>query len=146
MRSHLTTAVTVALLVAAPALAADAPPLFEGLGNYSRKVVTTCPAAQKYFDQGLAFLFAFNHDEAIRSFKHGTALDPDCAMAHWGVAVASGPHYNKPDLPPDRAKQAWASLQLARAKSKAAPPADQAAHRGPGRPVRRPRPGRPKAA
>jgi tetratricopeptide (TPR) repeat protein len=126
MRSDLTTAVTVALLVAAPALAADAPPLFEGIGNHSRKVVNDSAAAQKYFDQGLAFLFAFNHDEAIRSFKHAAALDPDCAMAHWGVAVASGPHYNKPDLPADRAKQAWASLQLARAKAKTATPADQA--------------------
>jgi tetratricopeptide (TPR) repeat protein len=129
MRSHLTTAAIVAVLVAAagaPAPAADAPPLFDGLGNHSRKVTTSNPEAQKYFNQGLAFLFAFNHDEAIRSFKHAAALDPDCAMAHWGVAIASGPHYNKPDLPADRAKQAWASLQLARAKANAAPTADQA--------------------
>src|SRR5262245_34225355 len=129
MRSFLTMAVTVGLL--SPAFAAtapetDAPPLFEGLGNHSRKVTTTRAGAQKYFDQGLAFLFAFNHDEAIRSFKHAAALDPDCAMAHWGVAIASGPHYNKTDLPADRAKQAWASLQLARTKAKTAPPADQA--------------------
>src|SRR5262245_41798752 len=107
MRSFLTMAVTVGLL--SPAFAAtapetDAPPLFEGLGNHSRKVTTTRAGAQKYFDQGLAFLFAFNHDEAIRSFKHAAALDPDCAMAHWGVAIASGPHYNKTDLPADRAK------------------------------------------
>jgi tetratricopeptide (TPR) repeat protein len=128
MRPDLTTAAIVGLLIAAaaPSRAADAPPLFEGLGNHSRKVMTTSSGVQKYFDQGLAFLFAFNHDEAIRSFKHAAALDPDCAMAHWGVAVASGPHYNKPDLPADRAKEAWASLQLARAKAKAAPPADQA--------------------
>jgi tetratricopeptide (TPR) repeat protein len=132
MRFRLTTAATIGLLIAAataPAATApdaDAPPLFEGLGTHSRKITTTRPDAQKYFDQGLAFLFAFNHDEAIRSFKHAAALDPDCAMAHWGVAIASGPHYNKADLPPDRAKQAWASLQLARAKAKSAPPADQA--------------------
>ena len=120
MRSYSITAATVVLLIVAAAPAADAPPLFEGLGNHSRKVVTASPAAQKYFDQGLAFLFAFNHDEAIRSFKHAAALDPDCAMAHWGVAIASGPHYNKPDLPADRAQQAWDSLQKARAKAKAA--------------------------
>jgi tetratricopeptide (TPR) repeat protein len=129
MRSDLTTAATVGLLIAAaaaPSSAADAPPLFEGLGNHGRKVMTASPAVQKYFDQGLAFLFAFNHDEAIRSFQHAAALDPDCAMAHWGVAIASGPHYNKPDLPADRAKEAWAALQLARAKAKAAPPADRA--------------------
>jgi tetratricopeptide (TPR) repeat protein len=135
MRSHRVTAATIVLsfvasvvllFAMAVAFAADAPSLFEGLGNHSRKVVTANPAAQKYFDQGLAFLFAFNHDESIRSFKHAAALDPDCAMAHWGVAIASGPHYNKPDLPPDRAQQAWDSLQKARAKAKACPPADQA--------------------
>ncbi|HEX4590622.1 MAG TPA: hypothetical protein VH120_11865 [Gemmataceae bacterium] len=127
MRSHRSTAATVVLLVAtAAALAADAPPLFEGLGHHGRKVTTTNPDAQKYFDQGLAFLFAFNHDEAIRSFQHAAELDPDCAMAHWGIAIADGPHYNKPDLPPDRAKQAWGSLQLARTKAKSAPPADRA--------------------
>src|SRR3954469_11626239 len=129
MRSHLTTAAAVGLLMVAaavPAMSADAPPLFEGLGTHGRKITTTSPAAQQYFDQGLALLFAFNHDEAIRSFKHAATLDPACAMAHWGVAIASGPHYNKADLPADRAKQAWASLQLARANAKAAPPADQA--------------------
>src|SRR2546421_11637670 len=128
MRSVLTTAAAAVLLcaAAAPAPAAAPPPLFEGLGTHPRKVTTASPDAQKYFDQGLAFLFAFNHDEAIRSFKHASALDPDSAMAHWGVAVASGPHYNKPDLPADRAKQAWDSLQLARAKAKTAPAADQA--------------------
>ena len=120
MRSDLTTAATVGLLIAAaaaPSSAADAPPLFEGLGNHGRKVMTASPAVQKYFDQGLAFLFAFNHDEAIRSFQHAAALDPDCAMAHWGVALACGPHYNKPDLPADRAKEAWASLRRARARA-----------------------------
>ena len=91
--------------------------LLPGMGNLHHPIATSSPEAQKYFDQGLAFLFAFNHDEAIRSFKHAAALDPECAMAHWGVSIASGPHYNKADLPPDRAKQAWASLQLARARS-----------------------------
>jgi tetratricopeptide (TPR) repeat protein len=126
MRFNLTLTAMVAVLVSAAAAAAEAPPLFEGLGDHGRKVVTTSPGAQKYFDQGLAFLFAFNHDEAIRSFRHAAELDPDCAMAHWGVAIASGPHYNKPDLPADRAKQAWDSLNKARAKVKTAPPADQA--------------------
>ena len=59
----------------------DAPPLFDGLGKHSRPVTANVDA-QKYFDQGLNFLFAFNHDEAIRAFKHATTLDPDCAMAY----------------------------------------------------------------
>lgn len=104
----------------------DIPPLFEGLGKHSRRVTTISPDAQKYFDQGLAYLFAFNHDEAIRAFRHATTLDPECAMAHWGVAIANGSHINKPDLPTDRAKAAWTALQLALEKAKTATPADQA--------------------
>lgn len=50
---------------------------YEGLGRYTRPVSTRSPAAQAWFDQGLNFLFAFNHDEAIRSFERATALDPE---------------------------------------------------------------------
>jgi tetratricopeptide (TPR) repeat protein len=90
-------------------------PLFEGLGGLSRKVTTASPEAQRYFDQGLAFLYAFNHDEAIRSFRRAAVLDPKCAMAFWGVAVANGPHINNPVVPEDRAKAAWEALTRARA-------------------------------
>lgn len=89
-------------------------PLFEGLGKHSRRVTTTSPDAQRYFDQGLNFLFAFNHDEAIRSFRQAAELDPKCAMAHWGVALANGPHINFPAVPAERAKAAWAALAKAR--------------------------------
>jgi tetratricopeptide (TPR) repeat protein len=86
------------------------PPLFEGLGKYRRKVTTSSPEAQQYFDQGLAFLQAFNHDEAIRSFAAAGRLDPNCAMAWWGVAFANGPHINNPAVPEARAKAAWEAL------------------------------------
>ncbi len=58
-------------------LMADAPaePHFQGLGTYTRKITTHSPEAQKYFDQGLAFLYGFNHDEAIRSFQAAAAND-----------------------------------------------------------------------
>jgi tetratricopeptide (TPR) repeat protein len=92
----------------------DAPPLHEGLGKHGRKVTTASAEAQRYFDQGLIFLYAFNHDEAIGSFRHAAKLDPGCAMAHWGVAVANGPHINNPAVPPDRAKAAWEALLEAR--------------------------------
>ncbi|HYD48717.1 MAG TPA: hypothetical protein VEB21_10235 [Terriglobales bacterium] len=92
-------------------------PLFSGLGERSRTVTTDSPPAQQYFDQGLSFLYAFNHDEAIRSFRKATELDPDCAMAWWGIAIASGPHINNPVLPPERAKDAWLALQAARARA-----------------------------
>ena len=54
---------------------------FDGLGKHARTIATKSPEAQKFFDQGLMFMFAFNHDEAIRGFKRAAELDPDCAMA-----------------------------------------------------------------
>src|SRR4051794_3773028 len=79
-------------------------PLFDGLGTYSRTVATSKPEAQKYFDQGLMFMFAFNHDEAVRAFRRAADIDPDCAMAYWGMALASGVNYNNPNFPPEKAK------------------------------------------
>lgn len=119
-------AVAVPAVPALPTESREAPPLFEGLGTHTRKVTTNSADAQKFFDQGLNFLFAFNHDEAIREFKHAAALDLDCAMAHWGAAIANGPHINNPVVPPDRAKAAWAALKLAGEKAKGASEADQA--------------------
>jgi tetratricopeptide (TPR) repeat protein len=101
-------------------------PLFGGLGGHSRKVTTASPEARRYFDQGLAFLYAFNHDEAIRSFRRAAELDPKCAMAFWGVAVANGPHINNPVVPEDRAKAAWDALAQAKAKAAATSPVERA--------------------
>jgi tetratricopeptide (TPR) repeat protein len=92
--------------------------LFDGLGTFGRQVTTKSEDAQKYFTQGLCFLYAFNHDEAIRSFKQVAELDPKCAMAWWGVAVANGPHINNPVVPPYRAKAAWNALAKARSLAK----------------------------
>ena len=63
-------------------------PLLKTLGSHSRKVTTTSPEAQRYFDQGLRFVYGFNHGAAIRSFQEAARLDPQCAMAHWGIALA----------------------------------------------------------
>src|SRR5436190_6089789 len=100
-------------LVAVPADPPAPATRFDGLGTHSRKVATESADAQAYFDQGLAFLYAFNHDEAIRSFEQAAALEPTCAMAHWGVALACGGHINKPVMPPDRAKKAFEAAKLA---------------------------------
>ena len=101
-------------------------PLFEGLGGLSRKVSTESPEAQRYFDQGLAFMFAFNHDEAIRSFRRAAELDPKCAMAQWGVAIANGPHINNPVVAEDKARAAWQALGAAKALTAGASPVEQA--------------------
>lgn len=66
------------------------------LGSYTRPVTTGNPQAQIWFDRGLNWLYGFNHEEAVACFGKAAALDPDCAMAHWGVAFASGPFYNMP--------------------------------------------------
>lgn len=93
-------------------------PLFDGLGNHHHSISTRSQPAQRYFDQGLTLCYAFNHTEAIRSFRGALQHDPDCAMAYWGIAYASGPHVNRP-MTRDDNDRAWEALQKALAlKSK----------------------------
>ena len=65
------------------------------LGSHHRTVSTTSPEAQVWFDRGLIWTYAFNHGEAIKCFERVVEIDPQCAMAHWGIAYAVGPNYNK---------------------------------------------------
>ena len=84
--------------------AADKPAtLMNGLGSYHHAVSTTNKEAQRFFDQGLTFVYAFNHEAAIRSFKRAAELDPQMAMAYWGIALALGPNINL-DVDPEREK------------------------------------------
>ncbi|WP_327706866.1 hypothetical protein OG530_39365 [Streptomyces decoyicus] len=66
------------------------------LGTFTRPVSTRSPQAQLWFDRGLVWSYAFNHEEAVTCFASAAAADPGCAMAYWGVAYALGPNYNKP--------------------------------------------------
>lgn len=90
--------------------------LSDGLGNIDHPVSTGSREAQKFFNQGLAYIYAFNHEEAIRSFKQAARLDPELAMAYWGASLALGSNYN---LQADAAqlKEAYANLQKAIALS-----------------------------
>jgi len=88
-------------------------PLFDDMGQHRRKVATPAPLAQCYFDQGLTWAYAFNHDEAIRSFTECTRQDPECAMAWWGIALCNGPHINNPIVPPEREKAAYDAIRRA---------------------------------
>src|SRR5262249_35677994 len=101
-------------------------PLYDGLGTYSRKVTTENPKAQRYFNQGLALLHGFNHRGAIRSFQEAARLDPQCGMAHWGVALAAGPHINFPLVPPPMADLAWKEIALAKENAAGASEVEQA--------------------
>ncbi|MFH8798380.1 hypothetical protein ACH4F6_02090 [Streptomyces sp. NPDC017936] len=66
------------------------------LGTHGRTVTTSSPDAQRWFDRGLVWSYAFHHEEAVACFETAARADPDCAMAHWGIAYALGPNYNKP--------------------------------------------------
>ena len=69
-------------------------PIFSGLGNLHFAVTTTSARVQRYFNQGLSLMYAFNHGEAGRSFKSALKLDSTCAMVHWGMVMVLGPNYN----------------------------------------------------
>jgi tetratricopeptide (TPR) repeat protein len=99
--------------------------LVTGLGDLHHPVSTHNLEAQKFFDQGLRFIYAFNHDEAARSFQHAAELDPKLAMAYWGVAEAVGPNYNDP-ADPDRYKHAHDAVQKAVDLSSTASPSEEA--------------------
>lgn len=86
--------------------------LMPGLGNLHHPVTTSNAEAQKFFDQGLRLIFAFNHAEAANSFRHAAGLDPKMAMAFWGIAESVGPNYNDP-ADPERFKQAHEAIQKA---------------------------------
>src|SRR5262245_34146375 len=118
----ITTRLLLALLVSSsiffascskpPEAPSSAVPLFTDLGSHHRAVTTSNEMAQKYFDQGLRLIYGFNHDEAERAFREALRLDPNCAMAWWGVAYALGPNYNLP-MNPERNQQALEAVQKA---------------------------------
>jgi hypothetical protein len=100
--------------------------IFGGLGNFDRPISTHSPEARAYFDQGMRFLWAFNHDEATRSFAKAAELDPQCAMCYWGVSLTVGPNYNLPMMAQPRATVAWEALQEAQKHAAGTTPVEQA--------------------
>lgn len=100
-----------ALLAAFAACGQDTlPPLKAGMGSYQRKIHTSSPKAQAYFDQGLAMLYAFHKSTSHRSFLAATTLDPKCAMAWWGAAMALGPDINFGTVTEEATKNAQKEL------------------------------------
>ena len=86
--------------------------LDSGLGKVEHPVSTKNAEAQKFFNQGLAYLYAFNHDEGVASFKRAAELDPDLAMAYWGMSLGQGANYNDPGNT-ERFALAYVNLQKA---------------------------------
>lgn len=87
-------------------------PLLSGLGENHFAITTSSDEAQVFFDQGLKLTYAFNHQEALRSFKEAVRCDPDAAMAYWGWALVLGPNLNLP-MQPDVVAQAHEAIQKA---------------------------------
>jgi tetratricopeptide (TPR) repeat protein len=99
--------------------------LMSGYGNWHHPVSTKNAQAQAFFDQGLRQIYAFNHDEAARSFRRAGELDPKLAMAFWGVAEAVGPNYNDP-ASEDRFVQAHEAIATAQSLARDASDSDKA--------------------
>src|SRR4051812_21775886 len=71
------------------------PAVQQNLGSHHYSVNASAQA-QQYFDQGLRLFWAFNHADAIRSFRQGERIDSTCAMCAFGIALAYGPNINAP--------------------------------------------------
>ncbi len=100
--------------------------LMPGLGNHHHPVSTRNAEAQRFFDQGLTLIYAFNHEEAARSFTRAAELDPQLAMAYWGIALAVGPNYNEAEVDTARVKAADDAMQKAASLAAAAPELERA--------------------
>ncbi len=100
-------------------------PLLEGMGDLHLPATTKNQMAQRFFDQGLTLSYAFNHKEAERSFREAARLDPDCAMAYWGIALVLGPNINAA-MDNAEVPNAYTAMQKASALASAAGAKEQA--------------------
>lgn len=101
------------------------PTLFDNLGSHHHPISTTSETAQRYFDQGLRLVYAFNHEEAVRSFEEAARQDPNAAMPYWGIALALGPNINAAMAKEDE-RRARDAIKNARSRVAASSPAEQA--------------------
>ena len=98
--------------------------LLGNLGSYHRVIKTTSPEAQQFFDEGLALLYGFNHEESFKSFERAATLDPASPMPHWGMSLALGTNINDV-APTERLKQGYAHLAEAEKRTAAGSDVEQ---------------------
>ncbi|HEY6084377.1 MAG TPA: hypothetical protein VIU63_03215 [Nitrospira sp.] len=115
---------TIGLLLGRVPVHAEAP-LFENLGTLHHSISTTSETAQRYFDQGLRLVYAFNHEEAIHSFEEAAKQDSQAAMPYWGIALALGPNINAP-MSKDHGRRAAEAIKQAKARLGGASNAERA--------------------
>jgi tetratricopeptide (TPR) repeat protein len=94
------------------------------IGRQHHAIASKSKEAQAYFDQGLTFIYGFNHEEAQRAFQRAAELDPASPMPLWGVALAVGPNYNA-NVDVERERLAFDNIQKAEKLSNHAPVAEQ---------------------
>ena len=109
---------------AAPAAGAPRTALLGNLGSYQRAIKTTNADAQKFFDEGLALLYGFNHEESFKSFELAASKDAASPMPHWGMSLALGTNIND-TAPADRLKQAYTHLAEAEKRKSAGSDVEQ---------------------
>ena len=118
--------IQLAMAIDAPMSAVRAEPaLIAGLDSVNYPITTTNETAQRFFNQGLALVYGFNHAEAIRYFRYAQQLDPACAACWWGESFAHGPNINAP-MDPEVNAQAISAATTAASLSKKAAPGEQA--------------------
>lgn len=100
-------------------------PLLEGFGKWDYPVTSKSEKAVRYFNQGVALMYGFNHGEAGRSFKTALKLDSTMAMAYWGIAMVLGPNYNAA-LDPSQLADINAAIDRAVEYANATAPHEQA--------------------
>jgi tetratricopeptide (TPR) repeat protein len=92
-------------------------PRLQNLGDHKFPVTTNSARAQLFINQGMMLVYGFNHAEATRSFREAARLDPNCAMAYWGMALVLGPNINMA-MPTEAEPQAYEMIQKAIAHKK----------------------------
>src|SRR5256885_15908848 len=102
-----------------------APVLSKALGRHSYRITPSSSDAQRWFDQGLRLVYAFNHGGAQGAFREAARHDPGCAMCYWGIGITEGSNYNSPT---DAAREARAltAVRLAQQHTPGTHPVERA--------------------
>src|SRR6185437_6187188 len=100
--------------------------LMPGLGELHHPIGATSNEAQRFFDQGLTFYYAFNFLEAMHSFQRSAALAPGNPMPFWGIALARGPNYNSGYISDERQELSTAAIRRAQGLEATSTPEERA--------------------
>ena len=89
------------------------PARISGIGDSHLRITTKSEKAQAYFDQGLNLQHCFWDFEAYRAFKEAARLDPNAAMAYWGIAESVSDYKAMDDIKKSALEKAKALMDKA---------------------------------